>query len=60
MFGFEMFMAFGSTEFEYFAIISDEGHSVSWIDRSGTEVTFLYSHVSTMIILEFIIFIMFY
>ena len=44
MFGFEVFVAFGSTKTEDFAVVTDEHHAVAGVDRAWTEVTFLDSH----------------
>lgn len=34
MFGFEVFVAFSSAEFENLAIITNESHSMAWIHRT--------------------------
>lgn len=52
MFGLEVFVTFGSTELENLAIVTNESHAVSWIDRTRTEIALIYSHFNN----EFFIF----
>lgn len=42
-------MAFGTAEFKYLAIITDESHAVTWVNWTGTEITLLYSHFNNLI-----------
>jgi hypothetical protein len=44
VFGFEVFVAFGTAEAENFAVVADEHHAVAGVNRAGTEVAFLDSH----------------
>lgn len=44
MFGFEVFVTFGTTEFENFAIITNESHSMTWIGGARTKITLFDSH----------------
>jgi hypothetical protein len=44
VFSFEVFVTFSAAEAEDFAVIADEHHAVTGVNRAGTEVTFLDSH----------------
>lgn len=44
MFGFEVFVTFSTTEFENLAIVTNESHSMAWIDGARTKITLIDSH----------------
>ena len=54
MFGFEVSMAFGTTEFKHFRVITDELDAMARVDRARAEVAVLNSH--TFLLLLYIIF----
>ncbi len=53
MFGLEVFVAFGSTEFENFAVITNESHAMARIDWTRAKIALIYSHFNNLLFIFF-------
>lgn len=49
VFGLEMLVALSTTEFENFTVVTNEGHSMAWVNRTRAEVTLIDSHFNNEI-----------